>query len=225
MKKIMKKSLRKTGIGLIIMAIVFASFPMATTNAASQLTNVKDTLTRLKAGQTLVTHTIVFTTPVDIDDNDKIEYDFSNITNGDLSAVVIGDLTFNDALDRNIAVEAAGTNNNDDEVVVDDVGNTITIHIDTSGTGVLIDATDTVTFTVTSRLTNAAAGLKTMKITVTDSDGSTVNADADLGIYFLSDDQVQISATVDPILAFAIEGQASRRKTGLRGNFICRPAG
>jgi hypothetical protein len=45
-----------------------------------------------------------------------------------------------------------------------------------------------------------------MKITVTDSDGSTVNADGDLGIYFLSDDQVQISATVDPILSFAIEG-------------------
>ena len=140
MKKIMKKSLQKMSIGLIIMAIVFMSFPMTMTSAASQLTNVKDTLTRLKASQTLVTHTIVFTIPVDIDNDDKIEYDFSNITDGDMSSVVIGDLTFNDGGARGIAVEAAGTDNDNDEVVIDDTGDTITIHIDTSGAGVKIDA-------------------------------------------------------------------------------------
>jgi len=207
-KKIMKKSLQKMGIGLIITTIVFASFLLqATTTAASRLTNVKDTLTRLKQN-TAASHTIVFTTPVDIDNNDKIEYDFSNITDGDLSNVVIGDLTFNDGADRSIAIEAAGTDNNNDEVVIDDTADTITIHIDTSGTGVKIDANDTVTFTIANdHLTNVnATGLKTMKITVTDSDGTTVNADADLGIYFLSDDQVVVSATVDPILSFAIEG-------------------
>ena len=206
MKKYLKTYFTQVSIYLVIAALLMAVMPIQSVGAASRLTSVKDTLSRLKAAQTLVTHTIVFTTPIDIDNDDKITYDFSNVTDGDLSAVVIGDLALNDGAGRSIAIEAAGTDNNDDEVVITDAADTIDIHIDTFGTGVKIDASDTVTFTITSRLTNAAAGLKTMKITVTDSDGSTVNADADLGIYFLSDDQVKLEATVDPILAFAIEG-------------------
>ena len=51
MKKIMKKSLQKTGIGLIIMAIVFMSFPMTMTTAA-QLSSASDTLSRVAVSGT-----------------------------------------------------------------------------------------------------------------------------------------------------------------------------
>ena len=155
-------------------------------------------------------HTILFTLPIAVDATDKIIVTFPD------GFVLPTNLNFED-----VDFQAGGS-----EITLVDSspgatewgattsGQTLIL---TSGTsaGVSAGATSSIEIgynatystTGTEQISNpTTAGLYEITIEQTASDGTTIEQDATIAVYIVSDDSVVIQATVDPILSFAIQG-------------------
>ena len=182
MKKIMKKCKKLVSFGLIIALGGLIIGPIQETKAAT-LTAISDTMSRLIISQK-ATHTIQFTTPTGIAPGDTVTLTFEN--DFDISSVVAADVTLEGAVVASTGVD----------------GQVLTITA--AATGNTVAATGTADIVISdSHITNPTA---TTNNPYTIDIAGTFGDTGSMAVYILTDDQVVISATVDPILAFAIEG-------------------
>lgn len=201
----MKPNFRKlSALILTLTLFVFLFGPVSSANATNP-SNISDTMTRQKTS-TASSHTVVFTMSgsVTFDASDTITYDYGT-AGFTLAAATTSDVSFNDGTARTVV--AAGTS-----PACSAGANNVTVTTNT-GTG-LITVTAcsgftssaggaTVTFKIgtavgggTDRLTNPGSnGSKTLTLA-----GSYGDASTNFAVPILTDDQVVVSATVDPTI-------------------------
>ncbi len=192
-----------------IVALIAVIFPPASKADAAQVTSLSDVMSRLKAS-TASNHEIKFVTPTGVAAGQTIILTFSsgftNVTNivftdidfatGDTSNCSTATFT-----EKTLAASASGTTWGADG----DSTTTVTI---TSGTGTVTAGvcvririgTNAVTgATGSNQISNGATGsADTIAVSGTFTDSGTLNVD------IITDDQVVITATVDPTLTFSI---------------------
>ena len=205
------------------MALNFLFYPYA--EAVARLTNVSDTLTRLKVSIT-ANHTVIFriTTAIQGGDDgvggtagDKIviDWDVGSFTVASLSGTDItlyrGGTDDSPSLDGGRNPMATRTADDEDIFAVSTNVLTVTIGNGAAALGTTNLAANTWVKVVVgnTKITNpGTTGLKKIYIQTTEND-DTVNDDAYTAVYILTDDQVVLQATVEPLLSFAIQGGAS----------------
>jgi len=203
-----------------LVALNLLFYPNA--EAAARLTNVSDTLTRLKI-TTTANHTVIFriTTAlqggddgVDGTSGDKIAIDWNvgGFTVASLSGTDItlyrGGTGGSPSWDGGRNPVATRTANDEDIFAVSTNVLTITIGNGTGALGETDLAANTWVKVVVgnTKITNpGTTGLKKIYVKTTENDG-TVDDDAYAAVYILTDDQVVLQATVEPILSFEILG-------------------
>ncbi len=185
MKKIIQNIRKKISLLLVIFLIIF-TIPELT--SAASLTGISDTLSRLKTG-VAANHTIKFTTPTGIANGNTITLTFpaSSFTMGaSLSGVTIAD----DAGADNAVTSASWS------------APTLTI---TASSSSVVAAGHTATIKIpTTQITNpAAAGTYVVSI------GGTFGDTGKFAVVIVSDDQVAMSANVDPSITFSLSANSS----------------
>lgn len=170
---------------LLIIAITISSYLiyLPTAQAASLTSPISDILTRLKIS-TAADHTIVFTTPSGIDVGDTVALTFA--TGFNISAIDVGDVTI-------------GGNAPASAVVA---GQLLTITAD-ADTTVAPAGTATIIVGITHHVTNpGTTGSKIISIAGTFGDTGS------LAVSIITDDQVVVTASVDPSFSFTISDVA-----------------
>ena len=216
----MLKVLPRFLVVILVLGLNLLSFPDV--EAAARLTNVSDTLSRLKIG-TAANHSVVFRITTALQGGgggvgetlgDKIVIDW------DLGGFTVGSLTGSDiCLYRGgtgsspswgSCINPVSTRTASNEDIFSVSSNVLTITIG-NGTGALgetnLEANTWIKVEVlNTKITNpATTGLKKIYVKTTENDDTT-NDDAYTAVYILTDDQVVLQATVEPLLSFAIEG-------------------
>lgn len=205
---------------LIISIVVFSFGFGAKTISAASFTAMKDTMTRLKISTT-ADHTITYVLPTGIDfdrvgGTDILLHDFpATFTQGGTWAT--GDFTFNDGTARTINAVSAGAGTTD--CTVADGVNNVCVAIDTTGFAFRVKPSATYTASATGAtviftidgtttdgtLTNpSSAGSVVLSLSMTDEGVAAANTGS-IALGIADDDQVTVSATVDPVLTFDID--------------------
>jgi len=164
---------------LVIFAMIAGTFLFLYNDAhAAGLTNISDTMTRLKV-TTAANHTIVFTTASGIDVADTVTLTFQS--DFDVSAVVVGDVTIGGNAPASATV----------------LGQVVTITADADTT---VAPAGTATIVIgNNHITNATtAGSKKIDIAGTFGDSGS------LAVSILTDEQVVVTASVDPSFSFTV---------------------
>lgn len=193
---------------------------------AAPITSARDTMTRLKISTT-ADHTLGFTLPtgVTFDSNDELRIDFphsSGFTQGGTWAT--GDFTFNDGTSRTINAVEATASPNGSVTGCSDGANNVGVEIDTTNLvfavipcGVSFSASATaasITFTIdgttiNGTLTNpSGAGSYIITISNDEDNNSSDDDTVSIAIRIVNDDQVVVTATVDPTLTFALSANS-----------------
>ncbi len=172
---------KKLLVYFLALVLILGSFPGLT--FASSLTSISDTLSRLKTG-VAANHTIKFTTPTGIANGNTITLTFpaSSFTMGaSLSGVTIAD----DAGADNAVTSASWS------------APTLTI---TASSSSVVAAGHTATIKIpTTQITNpAAAGTYVVSI------GGTFGDTGKFAVVIVSDDQIPVTAGVDPTISFTV---------------------
>lgn len=201
--------------------------PVAPVRAAS-FTSMSDTMTRLKVSTT-ADHTLRVTLPSGFNmsgsstTSDMISFDFAaDFTSSASGTWVTGDFTFNDGTARTVTTVAQGAGVTD--VSCADGANNVGVVVDTALEVFMVKAcgasyssstsTTTVTFTIDGTasdgtLTNpASAGSNSVTVTMTDNGTASAHSGT-MAVSIMDDDQVTVTATVDPALTFDIDIQAT----------------
>ena len=182
--KLIEKILRSKLFTVISMLLLTAIF-IPSTQAAS-LTSISDTLSRLETG-VVSDHTITFTTPTGIASGNTVTLTFpaSSFTMGaSLTGVTIAD---NGGTDN--AVTSAGY-----------ATNVLTI---TASASSVVVAGHTATIKIPSaQITNPAAGTYIVSIAGTFGDTGT------FAVTILADDQIPVTASIDPTLTLTVANTA-----------------
>jgi hypothetical protein len=178
-----KNLLNKLGALLMTVALIVVTTPV---NAAS-LTSISDTLTRQKAA-TASSHTIKFTTSAGIASGNTVTFVFpgSSFT---MAASLTG-VTIADNAGADNAVTSASWS-----------APTLTI---TASASSIVVAGHAATIKIPSnQITNPAAGTYIVSI------GGTFSDTGKMAIVIVTDDQVSLSATVDPSMTFSLSTNSS----------------
>lgn len=200
------KGLKITALVLTI-ALFSLYLPPILEIGAGNLTNIKDTMTRLQTSATS-NHTIQFvptqTTPAG--GGVRIEFD----SGFNLGALVFSDVTMNDGTTSFIGTSTVACSSATQFYFATSTGPVATLKLCTGAT--LANATTTITIS-NNRVTNpSSAGSKTITLkTCTDDPAtcSTIRDSGKLAVAITSSDQVTISATVDPIITFTISANSA----------------
>jgi len=212
-----EKYIKRFSALITIVALMGLMVPYQSAQAG-ELENEKDVMTRLKAS-TLSSHNITFnlSTGNAFNAGETITVDFGEddgkfVVDG--AASVIADFDFNDGTERtiyNVTTSTAdctgSTGANDISVGINDTTGVVTFLACPSFTPSAAGATinikygtaATVDGTGTNRVTNPAAGNNIVIYL-----GGTVGDTGSLAVSILSDDQVSVTATVDPNFTFTI---------------------
>lgn len=169
---------------LLIIAVTISSYLiyLPTAKAASLTSPISDILTRLKIS-TAANHTIVFTTPSGIDVGDTVALTFA--ADFDISAVVVGDVT----IGGNAPASAVPA------------GQVLTITAD-ADTTVAAAGTATIVIGNSHIINPTTTGSKIISIAGTFGDTGS------LAVSMVTDDQVVVTASVDPSFSFTISDVA-----------------
>ena len=225
----MRKFLKRVVAAATSVATVGAMLlPVAPVHAAS-FSSSSDTMTRLKISTTS-DHTVRMTLPVSYTfdgsstTSDAIVFNFPDtFTTSASGTFVTGDFSFNDGTARTVTTVATpGTNGFD--VSCADGANNVGVVVDTDASAFKVKAcgasytSSTATSTITFRifgtaangtLTNpSSAGSATLSATMTDMGAASAHV-ATMGLSIMDDDQVTVTASVDPALTFDIDIQSS----------------
>lgn len=199
----MKKKLRAVSVfGLVVLTVYVLSGLYLVKNAqAAALTSKSDTMTRLQAS-IASDHTIVFTTPTGVAADATITVTFPAGFDLATNSVAFGDMDLqDDAVDVTLAATPSGTTwgaavagqvvtfTNGSAAVA--AGSVITIKIGTNATGGSNQIINT-----------SSTGNATIAI------GGTFGDTGDILVEILTDDSVNITATVDESLSFSISDVA-----------------
>lgn len=200
-------------ITAILLAITLFSLylPPILEVGAGNLTNLKDTMTRLQTSTTS-NHTIQFvptqTTPAG--GGVRIEFD----SGFDLGSLVYSDVTMNDGTTSFTATTTSACSSANQFYFATSTGPVVTLKLCTGAT--LANATTTITI-ANNRITNpSTSGSKTITLkTCTDDPAtcSTIRDSGKLAVAITSFDQVTISATVDPTITFTISANSANLGT------------
>ncbi len=204
---------------LIIASIMFLSYPRIV--KAAPLTAISDVLTRIKAA-TLSSHDILFTLggSTALDAGETVAIDFGEDDSKFVVAgatTVAGDLDFNDGTERVIYNVGSSTDCtgsvgvNDLSVGINDTTGVVTFlacpSFTSSGSGAIINVEyGTAAAGGTNRVTNPNPGGPPQTYVLS------VSAAGDSGSFALviiADDQVLITATVDPSITFTVSATSS----------------
>lgn len=198
------RTIRNTILLIGAVLINFLYFPMT---QAAALTAISDTVSRMEAG-IAANHTFRFTTPTGVTAGQTITVTFPAGFN--MSTIVFGDVDFSygatgTETDATLAANPSGTTWG---AAV--AGQVLTI---TSGTGTVAAGNKVIIEIGTHALLGGAgthqitnhATPATYLITI----GGTMADTAKLAIVVLADDQVSVTATVDPSLTFTLSANAS----------------
>ncbi len=195
----------------VITALVIAGFLVQPLGAsAAALTSMSDTLTRLKAA-TAANHTLFLVTPTGVAVNQTITLTVPGSTFTGLGSVAFGDVDLAEGstgtcssasfTDKTLAASANTTNWG-----VSATSTVLTLTAPSTGTPitagrcvrVLIGTNAVIGTTGTNQITNPAAGSYKITLTAGPSDSGS------LAVTIITDDQVAITATVDPSLTFTL---------------------
>jgi hypothetical protein len=219
----MRKSLNRIAAAVTTAATVLAMLAPTAPVRAAEFTSKSDTMTRLKISTT-ADHTVRFTLPSGVDfdhtgGRDSVSVDFpSGFTSSASGTWVTGDFTFNDGTARTVNAVAQGSGVTD--VGCADGANNVGIAVDTAaavfkvlpcGTSYTAStSTSTVTLTIDGTTTDgtltnpSSAGSNTISLSMVDN-GSTANQTGSLAVSIADDDQVTVTATVDPSITFDLD--------------------
>ncbi len=204
----MKKLSVKILAAILIVAISLPLFGLTTTSIqAATHTAVSDTLTRLKAS-TVANHTIAFTLASAWDASEDVVIDFTDGDGFNTSGFAITepedfDITWN-GTDKPIVASGGCVANSIEVNAVNTTTDTFTFRLCATSTAsaandpIVIEIGTNATFGAAGndQITNAtSAGSKTVTIT-----GPTSGDSASLALPIMDDDQVTVSATVDPTI-------------------------
>lgn len=198
-------------VRIVIASMVFASFSaMVLPVQAAALTNASDTMGREKIS-TESTHKIIFTTPSGVASGGSIivtfptDFDASNVTNGPLDFSDL-DLFSNTDCTTGPQTLAASSGASQWGVTVASPSNGPVFTI-TSG-GPTISAASGVCILIGVNATGGASNSNIKNATTTGSKTIALNAGADsasIAVPMVDDDQVSITATVDPSITFDLD--------------------
>jgi hypothetical protein len=203
--------LRKCAAGFSTLALVLGlAGSLPTTLFAASITTFSDTLTRQKAS-TAANHTIWFVTPTGVSAGQTIILTFSGF--GSTSSIAFGDVDFAQGssgtcssaswTEKTLAGSASGTTWG---VASTSTTVTITSGTDTITAGrcvrILIGTNATTGTTGTNQISNGSAGTATIAVSGTFGDTGTT------AIPIISNDQVTVSATVNPTISFSIDNSS-----------------
>lgn len=218
--KNIKKFFNSAIVFLFIISFAFYSFgifPLVV--KAATITSAKDTLTRIKAAVT-ADHVVVFSLPtgVNFDSGDRLLVDFpSGFSLG--GSWTTADFTFNDGTSRTVnAVESTASPNG---VVTgcSDGANNVGVEIDTTniifnvipcgGSFVASSNAATITFTIlgtagNGTLTNPSTGEYLITISNDEDNDTVLNDNVTIAVRIITDDQVVVTASVDPSISFSL---------------------
>ncbi len=193
---------------------------------AATITSARDTMTRLKTSTTS-DHSLAFTLPtgVTFDSNDELRVDFphsSAFTQGGTWAT--GDFTFNDGTARTVnAVEAtaspngavAGCTNGANNVGVEiDTTNLVFSVIPCGGSFTASSTAASVIFTIDGTtadgtLTNpSSTGSYTIVVSNEEDNNGSDDDTVSIAVRIIADDQVVVTATVDPTFTFSLSSNS-----------------
>jgi hypothetical protein len=210
--KIIERIMKSKLFAVVAILLLTAIF-IPNTQAAS-VTSISDTMSRLKAS-TASNHTIQFTTPTGVGVSENITITFPagfTIGSVDYTDIDVTDDTVDLLLAATPGIGAGSamgaafsgqvltlTQNDTDTIAA---GSVVAIEIGTNATsGVTGD----------QQITNSTAGTQIITIGGTNDSGQ-------LAVVIVSDDQVVISATVDPTLTFTITNNSVALLTAASGN-------
>lgn len=211
---------------LIALVIVIAVYPLFSKPLFSaSLTAMSDTMSR-QDNSTLSSHDILFTMSNSFATTNTIAFDFGEDNSRfvvDNSGWVVGDFDFNDGTERVIYGVTQATSPTDacsGSVGVNDVG----VEVDTDDGIITVRGCGSMTAsggtpTINFEIGSAAAGPGTNRITNPSGTGSfpisiTETTDSGtLAVPILSDDQVVVSATVDPTITSTLSSNACNLAT------------
>ncbi|MFA6272531.1 MAG: hypothetical protein WC693_05530 [Patescibacteria group bacterium] len=205
--------IKKIGVSLLIFSLTFIYFPIRVANAAN-LTKVTDTLSTLTSNA-VANHTITFVTPTGVEANaDTITIDLTDFTIGsvdytDIDLAVDGDANCNGAwTDKTLAAA-----NNTGVWGATITSSVLTLDAPTDAAAGEITAGVCVQVEIGLNATSGVAG--NAQLTNPNDANSHVFEIAgvfgDTGQYaldFVADDSVNVTATVDPSITFAISDTA-----------------
>ncbi|MFA6392184.1 MAG: hypothetical protein WCW66_05590 [Patescibacteria group bacterium] len=205
--------IKKLGIYLLIFSLTFIYFPIRTANAAN-LTKITDTLSTLTSN-VLANHTITFVTPTGVEANaDTITIDLTDFTIGtvdytDIDLAVDGDANCNGAwTDKTLA--AAHNTGVWGATITSSV---LTLDAPTDAAAGEITAGVCVQVEIGLNATSGVAG-NTQLQNPNDANthvfeiGGVFGDTGQYAIDFVADDSVNVTATVDPSITFAISDTA-----------------
>lgn len=196
-------------VGMVIIVLTISSVFISPVKAdAAQVTSLSDTLSRLKAS-TNANHTMYFVSPTGIAAGQTVTLTFTGFVTSTVNAILFSDVDFATGnsgtcssatyTEQTLAASASGATWG-----VAASSGVITI---TSGTGtatagncirIKIGTNATNQTTGVNQIQNNTAGSATIAIAGTFTDSGT------LAIPIISNDQVTVSATVDPTITFSI---------------------
>lgn len=225
----MRKFLRRAAAFATSVATVGTMLLPVAPVQADSFTSASDTMSRLEISTT-ANHTIRMTLPTSYMFNgsattsDAIVYNFPDSFTASASGTfATSDFTFNDGTARTVTTVATPGTNGFDVSCADGVNN-VGVVVDTAAAAFKVKAcgasytsstgTSTVTFqifgtTANGTLTNpSSAGSVTLSATMTDMGVASSHATS-MAMSIMDDDQVTVSATVDPSLTFDIDIQSS----------------
>lgn len=183
---------------LVFLLAIFPYLHLRSDVQAATLTSMTDTMTRLKIS-VVANHTIVFTTPTGVTDTETITITFPAAFN--TASIVEDDVDVaDDGTDLTTAADCTGS----EHAGVAMAGDVLTISL-CSGDGGAIAATSVVTVEIGTNATASGTGVN--QITNPGSSGSntiaiagTMTDSGSLAVPIMTDDQVTVSATVDPTI-------------------------
>ncbi len=195
-----------------LFSLLLLSYPTSMAQAAA-VTSLRDTLSRLKAS-TLANHTVEFVTPTGVDaSTDTITLTFQTFTMGTFAVANVDLAVDNDSgcngpwTDKTLAAAAAaGTWG------AAQAGQVITLTAPTDAASGEIAASRCVQIEIGSNATNQAAG--STQITNPAAGAYTVTIGGAFGdsgtltVRVIADEQVAVTATVDPTLTFTVDDNA-----------------
>lgn len=213
MKQKLQRKLVWAGLIVIMVSLVFGPIPIA---RAAQATSFSDVLSRLK-DSTVANHEIKFVTPTGVQDtNDTITLLMTGFNAASVDAIVAADVDFAVG-DSSNCTTASFT----EKTVSGTTGSGATYGFDTNGSNLMTldPGTDTFAGNLCVRFrvgTNAVTG-GTGTHQITNGTAATAHSvtlggvfgdSGVLAIDIITDDQVSISATVDPTITFTIDDNA-----------------
>ncbi len=193
---------------------------------AASITSARDTMTRLKTSTTS-DHSLSFVLPagVTFDSNDELRIDFPHSSAFTQSGTwATADFTFNDGTARTVNAVEATASPNGAVTGCSDASNNVGVEIDTTnlvfsvipcgGSFTASSTGATVAFTIDGTtadgtLTNpSGTGSYTITIANDEDNNSSDDDTVSIAIRIIADDQVVVTATVDPTFTFSLSANS-----------------